>query len=80
MFTKQELNVLSMALRDWTGTYMCGSHSRKENAQAYRRLTESQKEYDRQVDPLCAYHEDFSVGCSCHISAPCSICTRTIDS
>ena len=58
------------------GNYTCGPCRRKERARAYRRLTPAEKAYDRHVDPLGAYHDDFPGGCSCHISAPCSYCSR----
>jgi hypothetical protein len=61
------------------GQYMCYKHRRQEEAQAYKRLTEAEKAYDRYVDPLCAYHTDFPYGCSCHKSAPCSYCMRQED-
>lgn len=56
------------------GYYQCWKHERKERARAYQRLTEKEKAYDRHVDPVGAYHEDFPSCCSCHISAPCSYC------
>lgn len=56
--------------------YYCDKCEREARALAYKRLTPQQKAYDKMVDPLGAYHEDFDYGCSCHISAPCSYCTR----
>ena len=62
-----------------TGHYTCGKHRRQRMAKAYRRLTPEQKAYDRRVDPLGFYHQDFPAGCSCHINPPCSYCTRDVD-
>jgi hypothetical protein len=63
----------------WCGVhYDCGKCRREKMAQAYRRLTPAQKAYDRYVDPVGAYHTEFPSGCSCHIDAPCSFCTREI--
>ena len=61
------------------GHYTCGKHRRLERAKAFRKLTPEQKAYDRQVDPLGAYHTDFPAGCSCHISPPCSYCVGNTD-
>lgn len=57
----------------------CGLCKRARSAAAYKRLTAEEKAYDRRVDPLGAYHTDFPDGCSCHISPPCSYCTREAD-
>lgn len=38
--------------------YDCGLCERQKRANAYRQLTHEQKEYDRFVDPLSAYHTD----------------------
>lgn len=54
--------------------YDCGACAREKRGRAYRNLTPEQKAYDRHVDPLRAYHIDFPASCSCHISAPCSVC------
>lgn len=59
--------------------YDCGRCAREKRARAYQRLTPEQKAYDRYVDPANAYHTDFEAGCSCHINAPCSHCTREIN-
>lgn len=59
--------------------YDCGRCAREKRARAYRNLTPAQRAYDRHVDPLGAYHTGFDAGCSCHISAPCSYCTRDIE-
>lgn len=56
--------------------YDCGLCAREKRARAYRNLTPAQKAYDRHVDPMGAYHTDFEAGCSCHLNAPCSYCTR----
>lgn len=56
--------------------YDCGRCAREKRAAAYQRLTHAQKLYDEHVDPLRAYHTQFEPGCSCHICAPCSFCTR----
>lgn len=58
--------------------YDCDRHAREKRAQAYRRLTPAQKAYDREVDPAGAYHTEFEHGCTCHINAPCSYCTREV--
>jgi len=61
------------------GQYTCGTHKRQAQAQAYKRLSEKEKAYDRMVDPVGWYHQDFPTGCSCHISAPCSFCVGEVD-
>jgi hypothetical protein len=58
--------------------YDCGRCAREKRARAYQRLTYKQRAYDQRVDPMGAYHTDFEDGCSCHISAPCSFCTRDV--
>ena len=60
--------------------YDCGRCAREKRARAYRQLSPEQKAYDRMVDPMGAYHTDFEAGCSCHINAPCSYCTRDVSS
>jgi len=59
--------------------YDCGLCAREKRAASYKCLTKAQKAYDRYVDPLGAYHTDFPQGCSCHICAPCSVCTERGD-
>ena len=59
--------------------YDCGLCARERRARAYRMLTPAQRAYDQYVDPAGAYHTDFPSGCSCHLSAPCSFCTREIE-
>jgi len=61
------------------GKYMCGNCRRKLQAQAFRRLTPEERAYDNYVDPSHAYHDDYPRNCSCHISAPCSVCTGEAD-
>lgn len=58
------------------GYWKCGTCSRRDRARAFRQLTPEQKDYDRYVDPLSAYHTEFPRGCSCHICAPCSFCVN----
>lgn len=42
-------------------------------------LASSEREYDRYVTRGGGYADDERTGCSCHLSAPCSYCTRDAD-
>lgn len=55
---------------------ICWKCKRKRRKQIWDSMTSEQKQYDRYVDPLNAYHTEFAPGCSCHINPPCSFCTR----
>ena len=59
--------------------YDCWLCTLEKRALAYRKLTPAQRAYDQHVDPAGAYHTEFPSGCSCHLSAPCSFCTREIE-
>lgn len=67
--------------------YDCGRCTRERRERIWRNMTPEQRAYDRHVDPLGAYTSGISApvgdsfmyesqGCSCHISPPCSYCTR----
>jgi hypothetical protein len=60
-----------------SGYWDCGKCAYEHRRAAWNNLTPQQRAYDNMVDPLGAYHTDFSVedrGCSCHISPPCNYC------
>ncbi len=61
----------------WT----CGTCQAEENQRAWERLTPAQREYDRMVtSPSYGIDEDREPeSCACHLSAPCSYCTRDVD-
>jgi len=42
-------------------------------------LASADREYDRFVTRGRDYEDDERTGCSCHLSAPCSFCTRDAD-
>ena len=56
------------------GLWYCGKCEDESRRAAYKRLTAEEKAYDDYVDPLGAYHTNYTEGCSCHISPPCSYC------
>lgn len=52
----------------------CDRHRRQYAAEAARRLTQKQRDYDRDVARVTY---DFPQGCSCHIYAPCNYCVKS---
>lgn len=60
----------------------CGPCTREANERAWARMTPAQHAYDRMVTSPGYGRDDDDrppEGCSCHISAPCSYCTREVD-
>ncbi len=60
----------------WT----CGTCQQERDQAAWLRLTPAQREYDKYVTSPSYGRDDYALeGCSCHLSAPCSYCTRDVE-